>query len=133
MRVSGQVSNVVRMTQLTVAGVVPAWTLADRLRKARETSGMNQSTLGEVTGISRRSISSYESGEAQPKRPQLIAWAMATGVPLRWLENGESPRQDGPDGGSSVSVLPRLDSNQQPSGYTEAQVISLPERTRRAA
>lgn len=94
------------MTVLTVSGVVPEWTLADRLRKARESAGLNQTRLGEVTGISRRSISSYESGEAAPRRPQLIAWAMATGVPLVWLENGESPRQDGPDGGSAALVRP---------------------------
>lgn len=119
------------MTQLTVAGVVPSWTLGDRLRKARDTAGLSQDEFESITGISRRSISAYESDVRVPRRPQLIAWAMATGVPLAWLERGtENPRQDGPDGGVT---LPRLDSNQQPSGYTEAQVISLPERMRRAA
>lgn len=97
------------MTTLTVAGRVPQWTMGDRLRKARESAGMNQSQLEQVTGISRRTITAYEGGVRSPRRPQLIAWAMATGVPLWWLA-GTTP--DGEDG------LPRLDSNQQPSGYT---------------
>ena len=90
------------MTQLTVAGEVPAWHQGDYLRKAREHAGMSQAELAEVTGISRRTVVRYESGEATVRRPQLIAWAMATGVPLAWLMNGESPRQGGPDGGSRV-------------------------------
>ncbi|MFD4990789.1 helix-turn-helix domain-containing protein [Cellulosimicrobium cellulans] len=90
------------MTQLTVAGEVPAWHQGDFLRKAREHAGLSQAELAEVTGISRRTVVRYESGEAVVRRPQLIAWAMATGVPLAWL-NGESPRQDGgPEGGSRV-------------------------------
>lgn len=118
------------MTQLTVAGVVPEWTVGDRLRKAREQARLSQSDFEVVTGISRRTISAYEGDERSPRRPQLIAWAMATGVPLEWLEAGTTnPRQDGPGGGVT---LPRLDSNQQPSGYTEALVISLPERRRAA-
>jgi transcriptional regulator with XRE-family HTH domain len=74
------------MSTPTIAGVVPEWTLADRLRKARETCGLNQTELGELTGISRRAISRYESSEATPRRPHVIAWAMATGVSLAWLE-----------------------------------------------
>lgn len=36
--------------------------------------------------------------------------------------NANGPRPDGPDGGQR---LPRLDSNQQPSGYTSSQVGAL--------
>lgn len=116
-------SNVARMTQLTVTGVVPVWTVGDRLRKARAAAHLSQSDFEALTGISRRSISAYEGDERAPRRPQLIAWAMATGVPLAWLESGTTnPRQDGPGGGVT---LPRLESNQQPSGYTKAQVIAL--------
>lgn len=106
-----------------MAGTVPAWTLPDRLRKARESAGLNQAALAEVTGMSRRSISAYETGDGAPRRPQLIAWAMATGVPLTWLETGaESPRQDGPDGGSPIG-RPQQDSNLQP---TVCKVLALP-------
>jgi transcriptional regulator with XRE-family HTH domain len=78
------------MTQVTVQGTTPDWTLPDRLRKAREVSGLSQTQLGEATGLSRRSIAGYEGGEREPRRHHLIAWALATGVSLDWL----CPRQD---------------------------------------
>lgn len=84
---------------------------------------MSQGDLADAAGISRRSISSYENGERTPSRPQVLAWAMVTGVPIKWLIDGSTnPHPDGPGGGY---VLPRLDSNQQPSGYPFAQVIGL--------
>ena len=73
---------------------IPAWTLQDRLRKAREHVGLNQAELAEITGISGRSVSMYEKGHSAPRRPQLLAWAMATGVPREWLETGECPPWD---------------------------------------
>lgn len=100
------------MAQMTVAGTVPAWTLPDKLRKAREHAGLSQSELQSLTGISRRTIVSYEGGGRAPRRPQLVAWAVATGVPLWWLEG-----DDGGPGGR-----PRQDSNLQPTGWTLAQV-----------
>jgi transcriptional regulator with XRE-family HTH domain len=82
------------MSTPTIAGVVPTWSLADRLRKARETRGLNQTELGELTGISRRAITRYECGETSPRRPHVIAWAMATGVSLAWLEEPECAVRD---------------------------------------
>jgi transcriptional regulator with XRE-family HTH domain len=87
------------MTQVMVKvqGVVPPWTLPDRLRKAREYAALSQTELGEATGLSRRSVAGYEGGERAPRRHHLIAWALATGVDLDWL-------------------CPRQDSNLQPTG-----------------
>jgi transcriptional regulator with XRE-family HTH domain len=82
------------MSTLTIAGVIPAWTLADRLRKARESRGLTQTELVELTGISRRAMSRYESGVTIPRRPHVIAWAMATGVSLEWLETDECAVRD---------------------------------------
>lgn len=100
------------MAQMTVAGVVPVWTLPDKLRKAREHAGLSQAQLEALTGISRRSIVSYEGGARAPRRPQLVAWAVACGVPLSWLEG-----DDGGPGGR-----PRQDSNLQPTGWAVPQV-----------
>lgn len=116
------------MTMDYAAGTIPRFHAGDRLRKAREVRGLGTAELAELLGVSRNTVGNYESGRVTPRRPVLIAWAMATGVPIAWLENGESPSQGGPDGGSRGG-LPRLDSNQQPSGYSDAQVIEL----RRAA
>lgn len=75
---------------LTGVGVVPTWTLGDRLRKAREVAGMSQADLARATGISQRSVSSYENGTYSPRRPQVLSWALATGVQMDWL----CPEQD---------------------------------------
>ncbi|WP_080738408.1 helix-turn-helix domain-containing protein [Rhodococcoides fascians] len=72
-------------------GANPGWTRGDCLRRAREWAGMSQEEVGAALDISRRSISSYESNVRQPKRSVLIAWAMATGVSLGFLEAGEVP------------------------------------------
>jgi transcriptional regulator with XRE-family HTH domain len=102
---------------------VPTWTIGDLLRKAREHAGLEQMELAEELGISRATVSNYERGHVRPRKAVVMAWAMRTGVPVAWLQTGGNPRQgDGPDGGST---LPRLDSNQQPFGYTEAEVIEL--------
>lgn len=81
------------MTRMQVAGLIPQWTVGDRLRKAREVAGLSQDQLALDLGISRRSVSTYESGGAA-KRPVLLAWAMRCGVSLDWLETGSVP----PDG-----------------------------------
>jgi transcriptional regulator with XRE-family HTH domain len=93
------------MRHLAVSGVIPDWTLGDRLRKAREARGLSQTELSEMADISRRSISKYEADEAMPRRPQLLAWAMATGVPTDWLEQGESVRPKGLEPPTFWSVL----------------------------
>lgn len=107
---------------------IPRWSLGDYLRKAREHAGLEQAQLAVDLGISRNTVINYERGKVSPRRAVIMAWAMRTGVPVEWLEGSESPRPDGPDGGS---MLPRLDSNQQPFGYTPPQVTSLTDRRAR--
>jgi transcriptional regulator with XRE-family HTH domain len=106
----------------TAPGLVPAWTLADRLRKARVHRGLEQGQLADLIGIGRSSIGNYERGEQTPKRPVLLAWSVVTGVPLKWIETGKTPPgPNDPDGGipndDTGTALPRLDSNQEPAGY----------------
>ena len=80
------------MSQLmSSGGVVPQWTLADRIRKAREANDYSQSDLATITGISRASISHYEGGKTRPSKASLKLIAMATGVDRYWLLTGEAP------------------------------------------
>lgn len=88
---------------------IPEWTVADRLRKVRESAGYSQSELADLTGISRRTISNYEQGSPW-KRTAVMAWAMATGYPYSWIvtgvDDGTNPpgdQEQGPTGRSSVS------------------------------
>lgn len=74
---------------LSGQGVVPEWTLKDRLRKAREHAGLTQDAMARRAHLSRRTIASYELGETTPGWPALCVWAMSTGVMLEWLEHGE--------------------------------------------
>lgn len=89
----------------TTSGAVPSWSLADRLRKAREHAGLSQEELAEATGISRRTVSAYEQGHPV-KIPFLIAWAMACNVDMAWLagvEPGTPINRDSIDYGGSLT------------------------------
>lgn len=91
------------MQDMTIAanpGRIPEWTLRDRLRKAREASDMSQTELGEAMGVARTTVARAEQ-TGGVRRQTLITWAFATGVPLEWLESGDTPPTGpGHDGGS---------------------------------
>lgn len=106
------------MTIDAAHGNIPQITLPVRLRLAREHAGLEQAVLAEKVGASRRTITAAEQGERQPRRTLIMAWSLATGVPLEWIETGRTPSP----GGDGVHGLPQLDSNQQPFGYSSAQV-----------
>lgn len=103
-------------------GVVPTFDLADRMRRALRYADVGVQDMADYLEVSRNTVGNWINGHAQPSGATVRLWALRTGVSYRWLRDGESPRQDGPDGGGQ---LPRLDSNQQPSGYSTAQVIAL--------
>lgn len=73
---------------------MPDFTLGDRLRKARTYAGMTVADLSERAGISEKTVNNYEGDRVQPRRPSLIAWALATGVSLDWIETGRGPSID---------------------------------------
>lgn len=89
-------------TSIQMGGKVPNWTIADRVRKAREFSGLKQLDLAESVGMARTSLARIEQGKSEPRRTTLIAIAFATGVSLDWLEYGETPAPDNPGGGEVV-------------------------------
>ena len=93
------------MTTATEPGQIPQWTMADRLRKARDHARLSQLELAEAIGVSRNSVSSYETGAVQPRRIVLNAWSLTTGVPLGWIVNGEMPSDD--DGVRHQGLEPR--------------------------
>lgn len=113
------------MSELVEAGRIPVWTLADRIRKARESADLSQTALAELTGISRRSLSNYEASATTPRRPQLVVIALATGVPVEWLQHGDMgmPRPGGPAGAGTECAT--KDSNLEPTDYELGQVIEL--------
>lgn len=107
-------------------GLVPAFTAGDRLRKARELTGMDQSQFAEAIGVSRGSVSNYERSEAPPRPIVIRAWALATGVSEEWLSTGlgivHTPPDDGASAGNA-SELARLTDRKRrraPTSHTGA-------------
>lgn len=89
-------------TSIHMAGKVPEFNLADRVRKAREVTGLSQDELAARAGVGRATLARIEQGKNVPRRATIIALAFATGVDLNWLENGETPAGDNPGGGGAV-------------------------------
>jgi transcriptional regulator with XRE-family HTH domain len=85
----------------TQGHAVPEFTVADRLRKARETAGLDQSEFAARAEISRTTIINYEHGRRVPRAVYLRAWSIASGVDLRWLTTGHAD-----DGDRGVSGAP---------------------------
>lgn len=87
-------SNAIRST----VGFIPTWTLGDRLRKARESTGLGMVEFAEKVGISRVTVRNVESGKSHPQQATLKMWALATGVNFEWLLTGETPPPGSGDG-----------------------------------
>lgn len=77
--------------------------LIDRLNKALRVSGKATGTLASDLDVHRNTISNYLHGRTRPDRRTLIAWSLATGVPLEWLEHGAI---SGGNGGPGSSTQP---------------------------
>ena len=112
-------------------GTIPQWTIADRLRKAREMTGMDQGQFAEHAGLSRTGVNAAEGGKTTPRRSTLKLWALASGVPLHWIETGETPSP----GGEVVSGGARPEGFEPPTfwlGSTGSRPAVIPLRSRRA-
>jgi transcriptional regulator with XRE-family HTH domain len=68
------------------SSVVPQWTLADRLRKAREAAHLDQKDIAEALGVTQAAVSRWECG-GKPRNVLAVvsAWAEATNVDQLWL------------------------------------------------
>lgn len=89
-------------TANNVRDIVPQWEVQDRIARARRYAGLDQAELARIAGVSRKSVSNWEIGKTEPRRAALIAISFATGVSLEWLETGNTPDGNNPDGGSAV-------------------------------
>lgn len=79
---------------------IPEWTLGDRLRKARQLTGLGTREFADKIGVSHGTITNAEGDRHGVRRITLNAWSLATGVPVEWLQTGKIPH-DGPDGGGN--------------------------------
>ncbi len=94
---------------------IPAFTVADRLRKAREFVGLDQAELAADIDVSRATIGNYETGRVKPRVIVMKAWALRTGVPLGWLQTGAAASPHPPEGDGGLTARARPDLNWEPS------------------
>lgn len=66
-------------------------TFSQCLSQARKARGMNQETLAHQVGVSRQAVSKWETGDALPDLPRLLALADALELPLDDLCGREPP------------------------------------------
>jgi transcriptional regulator with XRE-family HTH domain len=106
----------VRMSKTKLeTDLMPSFNIGDRLRKAREVTGLGRSEFASELGMSDRTVSRYENGEFPPKK-LLLLWKMRTGVSLAWVLTGSRDISE-----RSVDDLIResrlRESNSRPSHY----------------
>ncbi|MCM0622596.1 helix-turn-helix domain-containing protein [Nocardioides bruguierae] len=77
-------------------GAIPQWTQGDRLRKARQKTGMTAREFANELGVSHGTITNAENDNRDVRAITIKLWALVTGVPLQWLQTGVAPT-DVPD------------------------------------
>lgn len=92
---------------------VPQWSLGDRLAKARRHASLSGADLADRIGVSRNTVTNYEQEKVHMRRPVLIAWAFACGVPFDWLVSGDTTTEQGRQSNACTTaespVLPSVD------------------------
>lgn len=94
------------MSNAQEVGKWHTWTVADRLRAARESTGLNQKDFALSAGISERTVQNYESG-SNPSPLFLDAWLKATQYSRQWIMTGIPPSDGDGDGGGRVVPMGR--------------------------
>ena len=100
------------MSMANEVGNIPVFTKGDRLRKARELTGLSSYEFADHIGVSQKTINNAESNRTATRKIVMNAWSLATGVPVEWLETGHTTPDD--DG------RPRRESNARPRDYKVA-------------
>ena len=81
-------------------GNIPELTLGWRLQMSL--GEMKVQEMAETLGVNRATVGRWMHDKgAPPKRAYVLQWAMATGVPVEWLEHGTLSTGNGGPGGST--------------------------------
>ena len=78
----------------------------DRIKEARETAQLTKSQLARALGLSRASVSAWETGAVKNlKNEHLFKLSKITGFSARWLATGQGPKER-ESASSTVAYLP---------------------------
>lgn len=104
---------------------MPEWTVADKLRRVRRDSGLNQAEFAERLGLKAQRYSAWESGRNQPPVNEFLALArrleLAFGVAAEWvlgLDVATNPNR--PDGGPNALLSGGSEPTQE---YADLQLV----------
>ncbi len=67
--------------------------IAEKVREARELSGLSQGQAAKMLGIHRPTISEIEAGRRNVKADEIITFANLYGVEVSWLMDGEIEKE----------------------------------------
>lgn len=85
---------------------IPELTLGWRLKMSL--GDITRDEIAQVMDVAPTTISRWMADKgAPPKRPYLIQWALATGVPVEWLQTGDVPGGPTDPGETSQPVTKR--------------------------
>ncbi len=77
----------------------------ERLKNAREASGMSQDSLASRLGVKRSTVEKWESGKMHPRANRLQTLASLLNVPLMWLLAGSQKVPDPSAGVSNRDIM----------------------------
>jgi transcriptional regulator with XRE-family HTH domain len=103
----------------------PAFTIGDRLRKARLMLGrdMDVQAFADLLGVSKNTVTNYELENTAPERMKPIVlrqWAMAAGVDFEWLLRGDEGSGGSGPGGVN---LPSMDYKAEGSATKLGRIV----------
>lgn len=91
----------------TESGRIPSWTLGDRMAKSLKSAKVTREAMAAYLDVSLGTVSTWTGDRIRPSKQTLRLWALRTGVPLEWLQTGqthESPHPAGPEGGDVAAT-----------------------------
>lgn len=98
--------------------------MSTRITEAREYLGLTKSDLARRLGVSRASVTAWETGGVSNlKHEHLFELARLTGFSARWLATGDGPKKAN-SASATVAYLPGL-RNSKKAGFSEQQQDEL--------
>ena len=89
-------------------GNIPTWTFGDKIRKARDISGLGQKDFAEKIKVTASSLAAYETGRSHPRFNDAPTIAksiqMLVGIPYEWflMEDEPTGPRNAPSGGPTA-------------------------------